>query len=385
MAMMMFFNPYILSVAAGGGTSSEFPSAAMTANSTSLTDGTYVASSSSSANSGTPPYSAFDKVTASGWWASQIGSAYSSSSPYAYTGAVSTTVSGNSVTGEWLQIKFPAAVALSSYVVVSPADNNWNLVTPAGWVLCGSTNGTTWTYVETQTSVTWTGQVQTKTFTLSSNPYSYYRIIVTNASGNIQGGVVAIGELKFFGSLDTTVKYPPSGMTSASTAISGQTYGNGTYTVSTSTVYNGATPGWYTFTGSWGNNSWWSAQGVYNGSSPYAYGGSATTTVSGSSVGGEWIQMQMPSAIVLTRYSITSPKNGTDWQSNMSKTWRLAGSNDGTTWTSLDTRTQTWTGAAQTASFTISNSVAYSYYRLITTNTTGGAFVLMICDISFFA
>ncbi len=84
----------------------------------------------------------------------------------------------------------------------------------------------------------------------------------------------------------------------------------------------------------------------------------------------QWIQYQFPSAVVVTAYSMAALSGYTN---RMPSDFTLQGSNDGSTWTTLDSRTGVsgWSGTtAQT--FSAANTTAYTHYRLnITAN--GGA------------
>jgi len=186
-------------------------------------------------------------------------------------------------------------------------------------------------------------------------------------------------------------QFPATGFTSAVTNPGGNQYnqtlngypfgGAGVYTSNCSSwaFFDGNIPGpWKAFdynTGTWWENNYGADPG-YNlvgatGTSN-AYSGAYTTTVSGSSIGGEWIQLGLPTSIVLYSYSMYSRavfSNG----NRMPYQWVVAGSNDGTTWTTVDSQTGiTWTGATQT--FTTSSVTAYLYFRLVVRAIqTGGA------------
>ena len=74
-----------------------------------------------------------------------------------------------------------------------------------------------------------------------------------------------------------------------------------------------------------------------------------------------WVQFSYSSAQVWNQYNITS---GNDAPERDPKNWTIQGSNDGTSWVTLDTKTnQTWSARNQTNSFTFTNSTSYTYYR----------------------
>lgn len=101
----------------------------------------------------------------------------------------------------------------------------------------------------------------------------------------------------------------------------------------------------------------------------------------------QWIQVKLDSAKTVDSYSITSWVNGQwgDQNTRSPKDWTFQGSNDGSTWTVLDTQTgQTnWTSnGART--FNPSIKADFLYYRLNITANNGDSLV-SIYHISLFA
>lgn len=99
-----------------------------------------------------------------------------------------------------------------------------------------------------------------------------------------------------------------------------------------------------------------------------AFDGSADTwwvPQAGATTG--WIGYKFDSAKVVRRYSITAitPAVG------LPKNFTFEGSNDGSSWTVLDTRTnQSWY-SGEKKNFSITNASAYLYYRINVTSSTG--------------
>jgi hypothetical protein len=92
-----------------------------------------------------------------------------------------------------------------------------------------------------------------------------------------------------------------------------------------------------------------------------------TTTVSGASYAGEWVQLQLPNKISLTSFFIlqSGVRAPVDFV--------VAGSNDGTTWSLVDQETgATGVGSGQT--FTTSNPGRFNFFRLIITKTVNGLY-----------
>ena len=99
-----------------------------------------------------------------------------------YTGSVSTVVSGSSVTGEWMQIKLPYTLYVTTYSVNANINGgpSWNYLFPKSFTLCGSNDGSTWTTVDSRSGLTCNSN-GLNTFTAPvSNPlvgYRYFRLI----------------------------------------------------------------------------------------------------------------------------------------------------------------------------------------------------------------
>ena len=166
-----------------------------------------------------------------------------------------------------------------------------------------------------------------------------------------------------------SLAYPPSAMNADSVTISGQSYGNGIYISSASSIYAAGNEAYRAFdkSGGSGGSGIWNSVYAYNSSgTPIS---SASTTAGGITYNGEWIQIQLPSLISLVSYSIQCR---TDLVNQMPNTFVVLGSTDGSTWNLVDSRSGfTWTNG-QTITFTLSSpSLFYNYYRYIVTTLNG--------------
>lgn len=100
-------------------------------------------------------------------------------------------------------------------------------------------------------------------------------------------------------------------------------------------------------------------------------GGVLTWTTNAVSTG--WLRVQLSSATVETSYAI---RRRDDFTTRNPGAWTFEGSNDGSSWTTLDTRSSiTWPTAGETKTFTFSNSTSYLYYRLNVTANTGDTYL----------
>lgn len=123
---------------------------------------------------------------------------------------------------------------------------------------------------------------------------------------------------------------------------------NGTYIVSSDAVFV--------------NSNVWGAFNCLNGS----FAGDQNNCWLGSDGATTYMTIQLPFSCVSTYYSLLPWHSGTYSPTE----WYVYGSTDGTTWTTLDHQTSGWTYYLKT--FTFTNTVSYSYYKLTVVTTTNG-------------
>ncbi len=112
-----------------------------------------------------------------------------------------------------------------------------------------------------------------------------------------------------------------------------------------------------------------------------AFDGSITTKwFTGDSYGPPfWIQVKSRDAVVIDGYTITS---GNDMPDRDPLYWTLFGSNDGTSWTQIDSRSGVdFPERRQTLSFSFSNATAWQYYKFNFQNNAGNT--LQLSEITF--
>jgi hypothetical protein len=174
-----------------------------------------------------------------------------------------------------------------------------------------------------------------------------------------------------------TSSVPPFNMSSASMTVNGKTY-----SVTVSSQIDQFQASQNAFDGN-PNSRWQSAPQRYDP----AYGlyrGTVTTTVSGTAVLGEWIQLQMPVPLVVTSYTMSSANK-------CLASWVLAGSADGVSWYTLDERSgiaaSVWNNTAANTFTLTAPQVEASYMRLILRTTTGslavGGDMFSLTDLRF--
>ena len=363
-----------------GGT---FPPSAMTpvnANSSTQTlgsgvlGGSYTASASTSAYGAYPTY-AF-RLGNNGGYAPYIWqvASYPAGGGTVATPTTTTTASVN-YNGEWLQLQTPFAINITSYFV-------WTGFLTS-FVLLGSTTGaaSSWTLLDTQSGIL--GGNVTKTG-LTVAAYSYFRfvIITSTAAFPLLAGAQFTGYQK--------QELPVAGFSTSATqngnqftqTLSGDPY-TGSYTANCSSFYSasGLDQPWRCFDKN-NNGTWWTcATGPTYVPGTGQYYGYYSTTISGSAYAGEWIQIQLPVGIQITSYTIY---NASSYNGRAPRDFKLAGSNDGTTWTLIDTQTgiTSWASSTTSLIFTPTTQPAtYTYFRLCVNYTNGQDYYVSIGEL----
>lgn len=91
-----------------------------------------------------------------------------------------------------------------------------------------------------------------------------------------------------------------------------------------------------------------------------------------------WVQVKLERPVAITNYALTS---GNDEPERDPKDWQLLGSNDGTTFTPVDTQqNQSWTDRGITNDYTVTTPTAHQYYRLNVT-ANGGAPIVQLAEL----
>ncbi len=227
---------------------------------------------------------------------------------------------------QWLRVQLPTATVYTQYSV--GAHSGWLYRAPKTWTFEGSNDGSTWTTLDTQTNITtWVDTVFNSYTFSNSTAYLYYRL---NISVGNDASYVEIA--RFLLGPPPRADVPAGTITSASSEYSSTTYAD-----------DNATDG-----------NW-------------------TTRWASLSSAPQWLRVQLPTATVCTTYSLGGFASELYGQP---KTWTFEGSNDGSTWTTLDTRTGITTWLANTLNtYTFSNSTAYLYYRINVSVNGDGSYV----------
>jgi len=343
-----------------------------TGNTYSEQDGTYEATSATlgtAANSSGPPAQAFNSTNPNGGLYE-----YSCQFPQYAGGAGAGQYNGNAdksgtgYKGGWLMIKLPVKILLTSYEISKRADastSGGGRDQPRDHRVFGSNDGSTWTQVAELAGFTGNWGL---TKTITANPggvyYQYYLLVVNRVIQSNQCNIA-----RWFlkgtkeGSSNTDLTWPPQNFpANLETGIRyfDDNMSEGRHIVEGSTLSNDEFGAYKAFTDSanWIDTykSWKSGSNYSNGT----YTGSLDE--SGTGYLGDWLKIQMPSAITLSQYTM---KADSSLHTIAPEDFKLFGSNDDSTWTLLDTQTSlSWT-SAESKTFNISPSSSYDYYMII--------------------
>lgn len=216
------------------------------------------------------------------------------------------------------------AYAINGYTITSANDSPSR--TPRDWSLDGSNDGgATWTPLDTRTGETGWVEFEKRSYSFTNTTaYKMYRLNVTNNNGD---GLMGFSEMELLeGSVDTTTL---PGTFTTSSHISNQEWGYAAFdnSVNTKWLTNFTTTGWIIFD--------------FPDDAAYAING----------------------------YAIASANDSPD---RTPKNWTLQGSNNGSTWTTVDTQTdETGWDTYERRTYLFNNTAAYQMYRLNVTANNG--------------
>lgn len=238
-----------------------------------------------------------------------------------FDGNVTTKWLDNSAS-TWVLVSFASPTVLDAYSLTSANDAPER--DPASWTLSGSNDGVTWNVIETRVRQSWATRQLARDFVLTttSAAYTQYRFDFTATSGS----ATQLAELELYGSSVVSANLTPS-------TYSARGQASKTYAIA------------YLFDGK-----------------------SSTRWVDYSATG--WVKVGMKAATTLRRYTLTS---GSDSYHYDPVSWTLSGSNDGTNWIVIETRTaQTWSSRKLKRDFTLTTASAkYLWFRFDFKTATG--------------
>lgn len=330
---------------------------------------------------------------------------------------------GGFATAKPLRIQWTANAPAVAGIYTLTSGNDAADRDPKSWTLEGSSNGTTWTVLDTRSNESFANRLMTKTyFFQNATAYTHYRLMISENNG---GGLFQMTEWRL---LTASAPTAPTGLeaqapagteavltwndlSNSESGFEVETSSNGTnWTLLTTTDINVNS---YTHTGLDVSTKYYyrvTAKNIY-GKSAYSNTAEVTTlsfpeplidlTNNGGTLtveadntnanenspkiidnnpatkflvsrGSLWMQYVSTDKAILTKYTITS---GNDAPDRDPKEWTLAGSNNGTDWTTIDTRSnQVFSGRGQQRTFIFTNTKPFNYYRITLTTMGGSAF-----------
>jgi hypothetical protein len=400
----------------------EYPPFAMTG----YSQGGYVVSATAESNDGSyNSYEAFNGVindnTALDAWQPN----YNTGGDFDTSGNATTQTQFNPgggaslVNGPALLIQFPHRVKITSYDVYARRSNDVTYVyanKPKSGRIYGSNDGLTWTQIDSFGDwTTWVAnKPQTEVIT-TPGAYNRYAMVVESMIYQSQTWV-AIGEWKLYGHRENdlvrlpdptrVLKYPHVAMTGGSPTalgVSDLTHAQRGYIVTASSMYvdNPSNPyqPWHAFDGLIGSQgtygTFWNSTGLANtyGGGSGAYGtvrtanlgldsGGASTPQGGTRENGEWLKIQLPHKIVLSHIQLVGHSD----TSAQPKSFRLYGSDNGTTWVEVLTvnNTSTLDTSVGTTFTPGSTPDAYNYFGLVVTATQSRTNYLIVSELELY-
>lgn len=175
-------------------------------------------------------------------------------------------------------------------------------------------------------------------------------------------------------------EYPPASMSASSTIIN-----NERYVVIASSEWDTNYQAFEAFDKATAETNTWHTGP--NGTSRYnnvdgSYTAAASTNSTPGFENGEWLQLELPSAINVSSYSFTTRAAA---PLHAPRSWRIVGSNNGSSWVSIDEQSgiTSWT-AGETKTYTINSPVPYRFYRFIGRAVLAGSDNLVVAELRFF-
>ncbi|HEY5785863.1 MAG TPA: discoidin domain-containing protein [Microlunatus sp.] len=300
-----------------------------------------------------------------------------------------------------LRMKPLVATAHIAYTITPRAGFLGNA--PTAWTLQGSMGGYLWTTLDTRSGITWpTAAAQTFSFT-NTTPYAYYRINITTPATlhicDVQLGSTPVrtghfivfqnGRNNGWGVRDTDqhVQFSEAVPWSMSRGADGGSRLNADLAylriikgeidddvvkardLALASTYGISSTATIPMTGSVSASSQFVSETAAMG----ADNNTGTFWTTNNVVAASY-QFALPAAIVVASYSVM--RRPEPWELRNIKDWTFEGSNNGSSWTTLETRTGvTWpTAGLDVKTFTFANTTPYRYYRINITANQGATY-----------
>jgi len=198
-----------------------------------------------------------------------------------------------------------------------------------------------------------------------------------NATGpatgyNVKRSLTSGGPYTVIATNQSTASYTDTGLTNGTAYyyVVSALYAGGQ---SANSLAAGATPNQMLLNRAGGGMASASTEGSSTETSAQAFDGNVNTKWYVSAEAPQWLQYKFGGGVkwVVVRYDISCAN---DMPQRDPLNWQFQGSNDGTTWITLDTQShQSFPNRLQTLHYPVNNATTYQYYRLYVTANRGGS------------
>lgn len=265
----------------------------------------------------------------------------------------------SSANPSWIQIQLPEAVVVNNLAIVCANDDYGR--DPENFNLQASTDGSNWVQLGSWSGQTWASRFLRKDYAITNTTaYSYFRLNVTKNDNDV--AMTQLCEVMLIGDANSGPVTP---------TVVDHTDPVGIGAISARSEYKAEEAASLAF------DNLYSAGTQNTHWSKWLDGDGVPTTTNPS-----WIQIQLPAAVVVDKLAIVSANDdfGRDPEN-----FNLQASNDGNTWTELGSwSAQSWASRLQQKDFALSNSTAYSHYRLNITKNDNNVAMTQLCEIMLF-
>ena len=256
----------------------------------------------------------------------------------------------------YVTYKFKVATVVDGIGILIPHSLNCETRAPKDWTFSGSNDGETWTTLDTQSDETgWSDNEFRYYHFVNSDSYLYYKFNCTANNGATD--YMQVQEIEFYGPEQVLPVF-----TDLTTSSAGSVTGYST--VYANKNYNG-------------NKAFDNAKNLSDDGSRFL----ATYNTSGM-----YVTYKFNEATAVNGIGIQLPfGGGGSYPERAPNTWTFSGSNDGETWTTLDTRTgETGWVKGEFRHYEFRARMPFQYYKFNCTALNGSTACMQIIELEFY-
>ena len=260
----------------------------------------------------------------------------------------------------YVTYKFKVATVVNGIGILIPPSLNCETRAPKNWTFSGSNDGENWTTLDTQSDETgWADNEFRYYYFANSDSYLYYKFNCTANNGATD--YMQVQEIEFYGPEQDLPVFTDLTTSSATSSAGSVTE----------------------YTTAYANNN-------YNGTKAFDNGVNLSDPLSrflaNYNTGGMYVTYKFKLATAVNGIGIQLPfDGGDDYSSRAPKTWTFSGSNDGKTWTTLDTRTdETGWSKGEFRHYEFRALMPFQYYKFNCTALNGSTACMQIIELEFY-